>query len=134
MSHIGKYKLKLENITKHELDLAIKLLLQNGLIEQTNKVVDYYGNERDVPEDVIKVKTKSGILGERGIGVRVSHGQLELFCDTYMCMNEFTEFKSLLEDAVTTIRLTLQLKKARYSVKPRYSVKRKAFVIVGVQY
>lgn len=128
-SHIGKYTLELTNVTKQELDLAIKFLLENKLAEQTGQVSDFYGTA--VKENAFtRLKLKNF---NRGIGVNLRNGKVELTYDGFGAEREVREFTNALNDAVKAVRLRNSLQKMRYNTKMQYNKDQNAITLVGVQ-
>lgn len=131
-SNVARIKMKLEQVTGHELELAVGLLEKEGLVLKTGNIQDYYG--RNINTTGIKLKLPSGTLNKRGLAIELKQGKLEIVTDPYGSKAEVKQFKNTLTDAVKTVRMANGLNKMKYNVKTRYDQKDKSFMLVGVQH
>ena len=129
-SHIGRYKLDLTNVTKEELELAVKWLAEQGLVEVGGRAVDVTGRSYGVPRDAVVVRNTAFA---RGVAFAVQNGRLVAYGDPWGKQAAWDELVTLVQDAVKAVKLARGLRHMGYHVQAAWNRQERAIVLVGVE-
>lgn len=132
-SHIGKYAIKVEQLSQSEFDILVQLLINNGVFQSIENLSDFEG--RITNTKGIRLKTKNGIFAKRGFGLELDrNGNVNIAADKWKAQEDFEDLENVITDAITTAKMVSSMQEMNYEVDVNYDEEEKAFLMVGVQY